>query len=456
MNVSKVQNWRLVVLVVVAIVTLLTVTNGFSLYEARKAYSEVDLVVDSAMKSSDLVHQMRVDIYQQQRLVDVHILATDAPSMARVEAKIAELETDFAAAASACEPLVGFAGEGATWQRLKDDVAAIRKPLAETLALSRENRDVEARAAISGVEGRLAAIGIDVDELVSINDREAEKAAARIKKLQHSSLAVSIGLQFVAVLLILGIGVWCTRLVRAREGDVHHYALALEEHNRELDAFAGRVAHDLRGPLSTISLSVSVLAKRMPAEATTGAILQRGVTRMEAIIEDLLALSRIGNGSSRGGVGDPALVAAQVRDDLASRLESEAVTLHLAVEPAKVQCAEGLLRQAVTNLADNAVRYRRSEVQAKIDILGRAVGNEYELRVSDNGVGMSYDESRQAFDPFFRALRVREQKGTGLGLSIVKRVIEASGGSVAVDSRLGQGTTFIIRLALASDDARVS
>ena len=57
MNVSKVQNWRLVVLVVVAIVTLLTVTNGFSLYEARKAYSEVDLVVDSAMKSSDLVHQ---------------------------------------------------------------------------------------------------------------------------------------------------------------------------------------------------------------------------------------------------------------------------------------------------------------------------------------------------------------------------------------------------------------
>jgi signal transduction histidine kinase len=69
---------------------------------------------------------------------------------------------------------------------------------------------------------------------------------------------------------------------------------------------------------------------------------------------------------------------------------------------------------------------------------------------------MSYDEARQAFDPFFRALRVREQKGTGLGLSIVKRVIEASGGSVAVDSRLGQGTTFAVRLPLASDGARVS
>jgi len=177
---------------------------------------------------------------------------------------------------------------------------------------------------------------------------------------------------------------------------------------------------------------------------------------MEAVIEDLLALSRIGESTARDGVGDPALVAAQVRDDLAPRLESEAVTMQLAVEPAKVRCAEGLLRQAVSNLVDNAVKYRRPDVQASIDMVGHAAGKEYELRVSDNGVGMSYNEARQAFDPFFRAMRVREQQGTGLGLAIVKRVIEASGGSVVVDSRLGQGTTFIIRLSLASDDARVS
>jgi signal transduction histidine kinase len=177
---------------------------------------------------------------------------------------------------------------------------------------------------------------------------------------------------------------------------------------------------------------------------------------MEAIIEDLLALSRIGNGTARSGVGDPAVVVAQVRDELATRLASEGVTLHVAAEPAKVQCAEGLLRQVVSNLADNAVKYRRAEGQAEINILGRVVGKEYLLRVADNGVGMSYDEARQAFDPFFRALRVREQPGTGLGLSIVKRVIEASGGSVTVDSQLGQGTTFVIRLPQARDGVRVS
>ncbi len=456
MNVSRLQNWRVVVVLVVVIVALLGLTNGFALYEARKAHVEVELMVDNAMKSIELVHRMRADMYRQQRLVDAHILAADAATMAQAEAKIAEIETDFVAAVSAYELLVSCPSEATAWQRLKEDLAAIRNPLAGTLALSRENRDVEARAALSGVEGRLAAIGIDVDDLVRINDSEAERSAARIKRLQHSSIAVSLGFQFVAALLIVGIGFWGTRLVRAREDEVRRHALALEMRNRDLDAFAGRVAHDLRGPLSTISMSTSVLAKRLPAETTTAAILQRGVAHMETIIDDLLALSRIGESAARGGVGDPVQVAEQVRDDLAARLGAEGVTLQVAVEPAKVQCAEGLLRQAVFNLADNAVKYRRAEVQAEIEIRGHAVGKEYELRVSDNGVGMSYDEARQAFDPFFRALRVREQKGTGLGLSIVKRVIEASGGSVAVDSRLGQGTTFVIRLPQARDGARVS
>jgi signal transduction histidine kinase len=454
MNVSKVQNWRIVAAVVGFIVVLLALFNGFAIFQARKAHSEVQSMVGNAMKSIELVHRMRADIYRQQRLVDAHIFAADAATMTEAEAQIVKVEADFADAAAAYQALVAYPGELAAWQRLQHHVAAIQKPLAGALALSRENRDAEARAALGGVEGRLAAIGGDVDDLVRINDSEAQRSAARVKTLQNTLIAIFVGLQLVAVMLILGIGLWGTRLVRQREEQVHRYALALETRNRDLDAFAGRVAHDLRGPLSTINTTASVLAKRLPAELTTGAVFQRGVARMEEIIADLLALSRVGESAARGGVGDPALVVGQVRDDLAPRLESESVTVQATVEPAKVRCAEGLLRQAVFNLADNAIKYRRPEVQTKINILGRSVGKEYELRVSDNGVGMSYDEARQAFDPFFRAQRVREQTGTGLGLSIVKRVIEASGGSVAVDSQLDQGTTFVIRLALAGDDAR--
>ena len=69
----------------------------------------------------------------------------------------------------------------------------------------------------------------------------------------------------------------------------------------------------------------------------------------------------------------------------------------------------------------------------------------------DNGVGMSPEDARRVFEPFFRAQRVQERPGTGLGLSIVKRVIEGSGGAVTVDSRLGEGTTFRAKLPLAGE-----
>jgi signal transduction histidine kinase len=146
----------------------------------------------------------------------------------------------------------------------------------------------------------------------------------------------------------------------------------------------------------------------------------------------------------------------EVREDLGARLEAEGARLRLSVEPAKVRCAEGLLRLALSNLVDNALKYHRADVPAEIEIKGHGTGQAYDLRVSDNGVGMSYDEARQAFDPFFRALRVREKPGTGLGLSIVRRVIEASGGTVGIDSELGHGTTFVIDLPLLPGAERPS
>jgi signal transduction histidine kinase len=223
----------------------------------------------------------------------------------------------------------------------------------------------------------------------------------------------------------------------------------LEASNRELDVFAGRVAHDLRNPLSTAALATSRLSRQSPSpeQIKTFDVIHRSFGRMTAIIEDLLAISRIQG--SAPVASDPAAAAQQVREELEPRVEGGDVSLLVDVQPARVRCSEGLLRQVMWNLADNALKYRRPEVRSRVEICGRAADGRYELSVGDNGVGISPDETGKVFAPFYRGAGETRPPGTGLGLSIVKRAVEANGGTVSVTSMLGRGSTFVARLPLA-------
>jgi signal transduction histidine kinase len=120
--------------------------------------------------------------------------------------------------------------------------------------------------------------------------------------------------------------------------------------------------------------------------------------------------------------------------------------LQVDVQSAKVRCAEGFLRQVLFNLAENAIKYRNPEEPARVEIRGHGLADGYELSVQDNGLGMTPEEASRAFEPFYRSPRAAAAGGTGLGLSIVKRVVEASGGSVHVESKVGKGTTVVARL----------
>jgi signal transduction histidine kinase len=424
------------------------------LYRSRQIRRSTQAIVQEALQSVQLVTEMGLDSSRERRLVGTHILEKDADGKAKVEEEIAQVGSDFRSAAKAYEPLTTFPGERSAWLHLQADVAGIRGPVANVLALSRQNQLAAAREAFYELDEQYADVSFDVDELIRINREAAETQVQQVRDLQ---LSVS---NFQTVLMLLGIGStllvawWTTRLIADRETQLTQYSEMLEDRNRELDAFAGRVAHDLRAPLSNVNLAASQLAQRTVGDTRTFTILQQSVRRMEGLIEDLLALSAVG--ANPLGKCDPAVAASQVLEDLLPRVTREGGTLNVDVASAIVRCGEGLLRQVLWNLADNAIKYRRPEEPVQITIAGRpANGRVYELRISDNGAGMSPEDSAKAFDPFYRARQARQTPGTGLGLSIVKRVVDASGGTISVDSQPGRGTTFIIRLAIDADSERL-
>jgi signal transduction histidine kinase len=438
---------------VAAVIALFAIINVVAIYEMRTVEERNRLVVDNMLSSIQLVSRLGHDIDAERLYVHAHIDEKSPVERARIDRRMAGLKADFDDAARAYEATATEPGEQLAWDLLKQNAAALARPTQRALELSREGLSADARAVMRGAEDRFAAVNQDLEILVRINRAAADHAVTEVRSLHRSALIMLTLLTVAGIVLASTLGLFTMRLASNHSGRLLRASLLLEQRNRELDAFAGRVAHDLRGPLTTISIAGARLAERAPDEEGTATVLQRGVCHMEALIRDLLQLSRI-DGQTRGFNCNTASVAALVDGDLRPHVQREGGLLQLSIEPAMVPCSEGLLRQALWNLGDNAIKYRRADAALRIAIHGRAAEGAYLLSVTDNGIGMTPAEARQVFDPFYRAQRSRDRPGTGLGLSIVKRVMEASGGSVEVRSQAGFGTTFLLRLPLARPEHR--
>jgi two-component system phosphate regulon sensor histidine kinase PhoR len=227
---------------------------------------------------------------------------------------------------------------------------------------------------------------------------------------------------------------------------------------RELEAvrqdFVANVSHELRTPLSLIKSTAETLldgAKDDPAVATRFLeIIDKHANRLTLLIDDLLLLARLDSG--RVALNFQALAlrdsAQDSLDDFGIVARARAVTLENTVPAGLVARADpDRLRQVLSNLIDNAIKYGRPE--GRVTIAGRALaGERIELSVRDDGPGIPMESKERVFERFYRVdkARSREQGGTGLGLAIVKNVMQAHGGEVRVESSPGAGTTFFLTL----------
>jgi signal transduction histidine kinase len=219
-------------------------------------------------------------------------------------------------------------------------------------------------------------------------------------------------------------------------------------------AFLGGVAHDLRTPLSSLRVAVTLLdPQRVPADehrvSKTVRLLERNIARMERMLEDFLDLARIQAGQLELRLGDEDLREI-VRDGVAlfEPAAGHRLVLSLPADPLRIRCDAVRIGQVVVNLISNAIKY--SPAGELVDVRLERRGNHAVLRVIDRGIGISREDQRHVFEPF---RRVGPSKGSlpgaGLGLFVVKQIVHAHRGMIEVDSRPGQGSEFRVSLPLA-------
>jgi signal transduction histidine kinase len=235
------------------------------------------------------------------------------------------------------------------------------------------------------------------------------------------------------------------------------HAEDLSRSNAELEQFAYVASHDLQEPLRQVASFVELLGQRYRGRLDADAddfirYAVEGAHRLQRLIEDLLAYSRVG---SRGRELEPT--------DASAALERALDHLELAIAEAgavveheplpRVMADEGQLVQVFQNLLSNAVKFHREGVAPRVRVTSRRADWMWEISVADNGIGIEAGYFERIFLIFQRLHGREEFPGTGIGLALARRIVERHGGRLWVESEPGQGSTFHFTLAAAGEEA---
>ncbi|MBC9783276.1 PAS domain-containing protein [Heliobacterium chlorum] len=222
--------------------------------------------------------------------------------------------------------------------------------------------------------------------------------------------------------------------------------------------FVANVSHELRTPLTSIKGFVETLldgALENPVISRRFlTIIDEEAQRLQRLIEDLLYLSRIESyGDIVQGEARVEPEAIQVKNLLEPIAADKNITLHVAIEKElpSVPLSKDNLKQVLVNLVENAIKYTPKGGQVWFSI--RLVDVDVLIEVRDTGIGIPEESLPRIFERFYRVdkTRSREMGGTGLGLAIVKHIVEKSGGQVRVNSKIGEGTTFVVSLPVVKE-----
>jgi two-component system, OmpR family, phosphate regulon sensor histidine kinase PhoR len=238
---------------------------------------------------------------------------------------------------------------------------------------------------------------------------------------------------------------------------VLHDITELRRLERVRTEFVANVSHELRTPLTSLMGYLETLHEENWNDLEQARkfllVCRRQAERLSRIVEDLLRLSRLENPQQE--IASAEVNLSEVLNTAAEQCRHMADERHIALEvetpprSATISGDRGLLVQAVSNLVENAIHYNREHGRVKAR-LSRSRNAQWEIAISDTGIGIPAEAVGRIFERFYRVDkgRSRESGGTGLGLSIVRHIALAHGASVHVESEVDKGSTFYLRFRL--------
>ena len=323
-----------------------------------------------------------------------------------------------------------------------------------------------------------------LDALVTLNVAQARAAQQRAARWDDVGNALGISVTVLLVGVTAAVAIWLNgrafqpvlglaramqrfargdREARAEEvgpselremsARFNEMASALDVQRQAQLSFLGGIAHDLRGPLTPLTMSIDAIALHAsPEQRHPLDIAERQLARLQRMIADVLEVTKIQAGQLelRLQVEDLRVL---VRNTVEASATPDRVSVCCPDEPVRVRCDALRIEQVIGNLISNALKYSPPTTLVAVDLT--AEDREAAMHVTDRGTGISEADVPRLFEPF-RRVGTQEVPGTGLGLFVVRRIVEAHHGRIQVTSEPGFGSTFSVFLPLEPANAEVA
>ena len=345
----------------------------------------------------------------------------------------------------------------------------------DTLVLDLSAERAAARAAVDSAAAQVRLVGILVAVVLAVGlavllrwlrrvvVRPTERLAAEVREVAGGDVSRHVTVRGPREISALARDVEAMRRalvaetasIEAARVELEEAGRELERSNSDLEQFAYVASHDLQEPLRKVTSFCQLLQRRYGGELDERAdqyieFAVDGAKRMQVLINDLLAFSRVGRTEGTAEILDAGLILDRAAENLAGALEESGGTITHDPLP-RVRAEPALLATVFQNLLGNAVKFR-GEDPPRVHVSAVRDGRRWLLRFADNGLGIEHEYADRIFTIFQRLHGRSAYPGTGIGLAMCRKIVEHHGGSIWLEDTPPPGSTFVVALPVVADD----